>query len=565
SITAADKVYDGNTDAAILTRTLSGVIAGDTVTYTSGTAAFADKNAGLDKTVTATGLALSGADATNYTVNTEAQTIADITKASLTISGLAANNKTYDATRDAVLSGTPTLTGVLTGDSVTVIGAADTGIFDTKDVGTDKPVTANLDSLTLGGTDGGNYRITAVTTPLTADITALGITGNITVENKVYDGNTNATISGRTLSGVLGADDVHYTGGTAAFSDRNAGAGKMVTATELELSGEDAGNYTVNTEAQTTADIMQAPLIVTASTDAKIYDGTTSSSAMPAITGGYMIEGDSIAMKQAFDNKNAGEGKTLIPSVIIDDGNGGNNYNATMATDTTGVIGKAPLTITADDKTRIYGNANPEFTGVITGFAGGETLSMSGVAGSALYTTDAVQTSDAGTYDIIPETGTLSAVNYRFDAFVKGSLVIGKAPLSVISDDKTKFSGEANPAFTASYSGFTLGQTESVLGGSLSFETPATASSPIGNYPITPYGLTSGNYQIAFFDGNLLVNPPPSLQDEINAVVVAVNNTATAGGVKEAIIFFGKDNEEDTQSKEGQDAGEKREALPYCN
>src|SRR5258707_4910309 len=106
----------------------------------------------------------------------------------------------------------------------------------------------------FAGGDVGNYpnNTTATTT---ANITALAISGSITAGNKVYDGNTGATILTRTLSGVVSGDTVNYVGGTATFADKNVGNGKTVTAIGLSLSGADAGNYTINTTATTTANI----------------------------------------------------------------------------------------------------------------------------------------------------------------------------------------------------------------------------------------------------------------------------------------------------------------------
>ena len=72
SITASNKCYDGTTTAVIASRSLTGVLAGDVVSYGGGTGSFADKNAANGKTVTATGLSLSGPDASNYTVNSTA-------------------------------------------------------------------------------------------------------------------------------------------------------------------------------------------------------------------------------------------------------------------------------------------------------------------------------------------------------------------------------------------------------------------------------------------------------------------------------------------------------------
>jgi len=82
-------------------------------------------------------------------------------------------------------------------------------------------------------------------------------------------------MAGRSLSGVLGSDDVTYTGGTATFSDKNAALGKTVSATGLGLTGTDAGNYTVNTTATALADITQASLTGSITAANKVYDTTT--------------------------------------------------------------------------------------------------------------------------------------------------------------------------------------------------------------------------------------------------------------------------------------------------
>src|SRR5207302_3516937 len=86
------------------------------------------------------------------------------------------------------------------------------------------------------------------------------------------------------------------------------------------------------------------------------------------------------------------------------------------------------------------------------------------------------------------------------------SQAVNPAPLSITADPKTKVYGEPNPAFTVSYSGFVLGESNSALGGSLAFATSAITSSPVGSYSITPSGLTSANYTITFHAGTLTVN-----------------------------------------------------------
>src|SRR5207247_704734 len=104
-ITAQNKEYDGTTTATLSSQTLSGVIAGDVVSLTVTAANFDNKNVGTGKTVTATGLSLTGADAGNYQLSsTTATTTADIT-AKAVIPHITANNKEYDGTTTATLSG----------------------------------------------------------------------------------------------------------------------------------------------------------------------------------------------------------------------------------------------------------------------------------------------------------------------------------------------------------------------------------------------------------------------------------------------------------------------------
>ena len=60
--------------------------------------------------------------------------------------------------------------------------------------------------------------------------------------NKVYDGNTNATLSSLTLPGVVRPDVVTLTNSAAGFASATVGTGKTVTALGLGLTGAQAGN-----------------------------------------------------------------------------------------------------------------------------------------------------------------------------------------------------------------------------------------------------------------------------------------------------------------------------------
>ncbi|MCX6928258.1 MAG: YDG domain-containing protein, partial [Verrucomicrobia bacterium] len=196
SFTAGDKVYDGNTNATVLTRTLNGVLAGDAanVTLTGGTASFATATVGVGKTVTLSGATLTGSAAGNYNLSSVGTTTAAITALGITGSFTAAG-KVYDGGTNATVL-TRSLGGVLAGDTANVTLTGGTAGFANAAVGASKLVT--LTGAALTGTAAGNYSLSSVGTA-TAAITALGITGSVTAADKVYDGNTNATVLTRSL------------------------------------------------------------------------------------------------------------------------------------------------------------------------------------------------------------------------------------------------------------------------------------------------------------------------------------------------------------------------------
>ena len=232
-IVANAKVYDGTTDATIDASgaTLTGVVAGDDVTLNAvdATGSFDNPNVGTAKTVTVSGLSLSGSAAGNYVLMPTTMTTANITAATVTVSGITANNKGYDGTTAATLNTAgATLVGVVSGDQVTLNTASATGQFDSPDVGTGKTVTVS--GLTLSGSDAGNYTLVQPTT--TADITlgTLTVTG-ITAANKVYDGTTDATLntSEITLVGLAPGDDVALDTSaiTGSFDTKNVGPTRL--------------------------------------------------------------------------------------------------------------------------------------------------------------------------------------------------------------------------------------------------------------------------------------------------------------------------------------------------
>ena len=375
SFTAADKEYDGNTDAAVTDRSLDGTIDGDDVSLSGGTASFDDKNVGTDKDVTLSGASLSGADASNYTLSSVDKAKADITAKGITGSFTTAD-KVYDSTTDATVTNR-TLNGTVSGDTVSLSGG--TATFDNKNVGTDKDVTLN--GATLSGADASNYELTSVD-KATADITAKELTGSFTANDKEYDGNTDATVADRSLPGVVGTDDVSLDVSGAQFDNKNVGTDKDVTAS-LALSGADASNYVLSsTTASAKADITAKSITGSFTAADKVYDGNTDATVTDRSLNG-VISGDDVSLTDgtaSFDDKNVGTDKDVTLSGATLAGNDASNYNLTSVSDAKADITAKPITgsFTAADK-EYDGNANATITGrAVSDEVSGDDVSLSG-------------------------------------------------------------------------------------------------------------------------------------------------------------------------------------------
>ncbi|HET7691029.1 MAG TPA: YDG domain-containing protein [Nocardioidaceae bacterium] len=465
--TASNKVYDGNRSATILTRTITaGLLANDDVAVTGGEAAFDSSNAGTTKTITAEGFTLTGADAGNYSIGSIDTATADITPKPITGS-FTANNKPYDGNTSATVL-TRTLTGVVGNDAVSLDGGA--AAFDTKAVGTGKTVT--LTGATLSGAAAGNYTLTEVGTT-TADITAAGVTVSFTAGNKVYNGNAVATITGRSVSGVLGSDVVTVSGGSASFDDKNVGAGKAVTASAsgFTLGGADGGNYTIIAVNPTTADITALHITGSFTADDKVYDGNDSAEVLTRTLIGA-LGGDAVFLTDGtakFDDENVGNNKTVTLTGASLTGGDAGNYALDSVNTAKANITALPIvgTFTADNK-EYDGNTNATvLTRSLVGAIYGDDVEL--VDGTASFEDKNVGNDktvtlrgaeldgdDAGNYslslvftakaNITPKsiTGTFTADNKEYDGNTNATVVTRDLVGAIDGDDVELVDGTAS-------------------------------------------------------------------------------------------------------------------------
>jgi hypothetical protein len=190
------------------------------------------------------------------------------------------------------------------------------------------------------------------------------------------------------------------------------------------------------------------------------------------------------------------------------------------------LVNKKALSLTADNKSRGYGAANPALTFTPSGFIAGDNLGNS-TTGSPGLSTTATATSPVGTYPITITLGTLASANYSFSTLTNGTLTVTGVQLTVTADNKSRVFGAPNPPLTFTVTGFVNGEGVGVLSGSPAISTTANATSAPGTYPITVTQgtLANPNYTFAFVNGTLTVTIASTTTVITNAASLAANAT----------------------------------------
>ncbi|MBQ0929782.1 autotransporter-associated beta strand repeat-containing protein [Ideonella alba] len=162
------------------------------------------------------------------------------------------------------------------------------------------------------------------------------------------------------------------------------------------------------------------------------------------------------------------------------------------------------LTVTAQDASRVYGDANPLLSASLTGLVNGDSAAAA-YSGSAALGTSASALSGVGDYTITASAGSLaSAQGYGF-VYVPGTLAVTPRPITISAQSASRIYGNANPAL-----GYTVGGLGLVNGDGLTgaLATAATSGSDVGSYAITQGSLAaSPNYALSFSGSQLAVTP----------------------------------------------------------
>jgi PKD repeat protein len=436
----------------------------------------------------------SGALDPNYTISYATGTLT-ITPAPLTIT---ADNQSmvYGGTLPTL---TATYTGLVNGDTPATFNTSPNSPPSLTTV----PATSHAGSYTItiaGGSDP-DYTITLANGTLTITPAPLTITADN--QNMTYGG-TLPTLTA-TFTGLVNGD----TAATFNTSPNSPPVFSTVPATShagsyaISVSGATDADYSI-TFAAGTLTINPAPLSITANNQSMVYGGT-----LPTLTLFYtgLVNGDTAATFSTSPNSppvlatapatsHAGSYAITLFGAVDSD------YTITYVLGTL-TITPAPLTISADNQSMVYGGTLPTFTASYSGLVNGDTVATFGSSPNTPPSFGTVSGNSAvGSY-VITVSGAVDP-DYTI-SFTNGTLTITPAPLTISANNQNTVVGAPLPTFTASYQGLVNGDTVASLTTPPSFSTTATTSSPVGTYPITVTGATDANYTITFTPGTLTV------------------------------------------------------------
>ncbi|MBV5339257.1 MAG: hypothetical protein J0665_06815, partial [Deltaproteobacteria bacterium] len=351
-----------------------------------------------------------------------------------------------------------------------------------------------------------------VTTNTSADALILNA-GKSIAAGTATGGNILVT-SGKSIEVGDGGTAKLYSGSVASSTGLSSfigsGSGRFRYASD-----ETTTNYSTALSTGNNAIYREQPTITTTATAAsKTYDGVAYSGGNGVTLSGFVNDDTSAILGGTLAYGGTSQGAINADSYTITPSGYTNGLGYALAyTAGTLTIDKAHLTVTADDKSRLYGAANPVLTTTVSGFVNSEDVSV--LTGSGIATTLANATTTVGTATITAGAGTLSAANYDFTTLTDGILNVTPAALSITADNASKVAGQtitfAGTEFTSNglQNGETIG---SVLLASLGADVSAVAAG-------SPYEITAsdagggtfsaGNYTIAYNKGSLTVTPSP--------------------------------------------------------
>ena len=422
TVTAEDKSVVYGKDAPEFTVAYSGFVNGEDAAVLGGALAF-ECSYTKGSPVTEFGYAITakGLTSGNYDITFVGGTLS-VVRAEGQVTVAALDAKTYGDAPFALDVDTHGSDGAVTFES------SDTNVITVDDAGVVTIVNAGSAVISVKLAKGSNYVAaqTAVTvtvqskTLTTGDVTR---PANVTFDGQPHQWQPVVTDGEKTL-----AENVDYTVSYDKDDFTNVTGPITVTVTGMgNYTGAVARSYKVTPKAILDGDVQVDGQVLT-------YTGKAQT---PQVTVTGLVRDKDYAV--AYENNvNAGTGKLTVT--------GQGNYDGKV--EKTFAIGKASLTVTAEDKSVVYGKDAPEFTVAYSGFVNGEDAAVLGgaLAFECSYTKGSPVTEfgyaitakglTSGNYDITFVGGTLSVVRAEGQVTVAAldAKTYGDAPFALDVD-----------------------------------------------------------------------------------------------------------------------------------
>jgi autotransporter-associated beta strand protein len=411
------------------------------------------------------------------------------------------------------------------GTSTTVGGVADLDIANLPASGLAYTITVTYSGDALNTSSTGTLAGGQLVNPAT-------VAPSVSIASKTYDGTTTATITGRSLAGIIGTDDVNLdNSGTATFASANVGTAVSVSVSGLTLSGTSAGNYVLSsTGISTNADINAATLTYVADAASRAY-GAANPTFTGTVTGFVNSENQAGATTGTLTFTSPATAASAPGNYAIDGSgltaNNGNYVFVQAAGNATALtIGPATVVPVVTVSNKVYdGTTNATVASrVLLGVVGTDDVALN-TNDVAFFASANVGTAISVTISNLTLTGSVST-NYLLSTnVVTTNADITPATLTYVADPTNRVYATANPDFTGTVIGFVNGENlASATTGTLTFTSPATIATLPGSYPIDGSGLTAnfGNYVFVQAAGNAT-----ALTITVNTSPVTLNINAT--------------------------------------
>ena len=205
--------------------------------------------------------------------------------------------------------------------------------------------------------------------PITDEVTVT-ITENSATHT--YDG-TEKTVTGYTVTSISNG---LYTASDFTFSGTASASGTEADFYPMQVKADDFTNKNTNfsnvkfviVDGGLTITPIETPIVITADSNEKEYDGTALTDSGYTYTEGVLVSGDVLTAVVAGSQTDAGSSANKVTSYKVMRGEEEVTANYTFGDSVDGTLKVTPraITITVSDASKLFGTADPIFTGSIT-------------------------------------------------------------------------------------------------------------------------------------------------------------------------------------------------------